>query len=134
MTTTPCQRNPEAWVGKDANLRAAAANICRTLCPVFEECKAGTFGTPGPDDHGVWAGRDHTNDEPAPLGRACAVCGTLNRATTGRHPRTCPGCFETKPCATCGEPFKRTYHSQRSWAAAKFCGHRCANDGARGAA
>jgi len=133
MTTTPCQQDPERWVGKNPKHRADAARICRTECPVLDQCRAGLFGTPGPDDHGVWAGTDYT-DQDTISGRPCAVCGTINRAASGRHPRTCPGCIETKPCASCGEPFKRTYHSENAWAAAKFCSHKCSGHGAKVAA
>ena len=125
---------PEAWVGKDARLRAEAAETCRTKCPVLEQCKAGIhpFTKPGPDDHGVWAGRDLEPE--ADKGRACAICGTVNRSTTGHHPRTCKGCVETKPCASCGEDFPRTYHSDATWERAKYCGHECARNGAKAAA
>ena len=120
---------PEAWVGKDANLRAEAANVCKTACPVFEQCKAGTFPfiKPGPDDHGVWAGRDLTNEEAAVQGRACAVCGKVNRSATGQHPRKCATCLETKHCQRCEDEFPRTYHSDKTWESAKFCSTVCAN-------
>lgn len=131
---TPCMEAPEAWVGKDDQLRAAAANDCRTKCPVFEECKAGKFGTPGPDDHGVWAGTDYTRTGGDVVGRPCAVCGKVNRSATGYHPRTCKGCIETKDCQHCGATFERTYHSNAVWAKAKFCDTICAGKGKKVAA
>jgi len=124
---TPCQEAPEAWVGKDAKLRAEAARTCRTACAFLAQCEAGIFPftKPGPDDHGVWAGRDLEPE--ADKGRPCAVCGTVNRSTTGHHPRKCATCIETKPCEGCGDEFLRTHHSDKTWAAARFCSTVCAN-------
>lgn len=38
----PCQKNPELWFTD--NTRSAAVHICRSHCPVMEECNAWAVG------------------------------------------------------------------------------------------
>lgn len=51
-----CRDNPEAWTGTNIPRaeRDRAKEICRTECPVFEQCKAAGAG----EDWHIWAGED----------------------------------------------------------------------------
>ena len=156
---TPCMEAPEAWVGKDANLRAEAANVCKTACPVFEQCKAGTFPfiKPGPDDHGVWAGTDYSADTIKPTAatnsvsnaqtKECVACGvTVTRDKQNAHDwarlRYCskkcysktiavPGLPDSKQCEHCGAGFDREGRTPKHWMALRFCGNSCAGKARR---
>ena len=100
---TPCQEDPEAWVGDDAKLRAQAAIECLT-CPMLKVCAAAAFNeTP---EFGVWAGVDYTPAASKP----------------GPKPSSK---FEPKNCAECDRTFERTYHSSTQWESQRFCSNRC---------
>ena len=133
---TPCQEAPEAWVGTDADLLAQAAKDCHT-CPVYAACLAGKFGTPGPDDSGVWAGVNYVNGKPVDTQpqRKCDGCG--NGAVRRADARFCsPRCYwnsrmnhdvpREKTCAVCSTTFVRGDRSLKNWLKATCCSNRCA--------
>ena len=129
---TPCQSEPERWVGDDPDEREEAAHECGT-CPLRAECYARAIENG--EEWGVWGGIDlRPGSQRRTPRRACVACGNLVPRTNGRQPRTCPGCVETKACAHCGHDFARTYQSEGAWERARFCGHRCAGLGAKVAA
>jgi hypothetical protein len=118
--TTPCELNPEAWVGDDVHLRLDAARRCGT-CPILDQCRT----RPAPD-FGVQAGTDYTPRTPKrPFVTNCNACGLPMIGRAGRSKR-CPACVETKTCASCGGLFERDAKaSQRQWEARIVCGRAC---------
>jgi hypothetical protein len=67
---TPCQADPEAWLGEDIKLRAEAAAACLT-CPALEWCKTETARVL--PVHGVWAGRDYSSRSATATPAVCAL-------------------------------------------------------------
>lgn len=146
MTTTPCQEEPEAWVGDNDKLRAEAAKECAT-CPVLTECQRTMFGA---DKFGVVAGVDYgTKGNPTARSytprpeefKECVVChDTIRRGKRGRADwekmRYCSkkcygstmaatGLPERKTCQECGVSFARAGRSPAHWLRAQFCGVAC---------
>ena len=57
----PCKHDPDLWSSANWGIRAAAAHICRTHCPVLKNCTRELEDTPTGLLHTiVMAGIDHT--------------------------------------------------------------------------
>ena len=106
---TPCQADPEAWVGDDPALRAEAAEACH-WCPALEACRRAADA--GREQWGVWAGQDRS---PHPY--------------TGRgRPRKdvqLPAPPAVKTCPHCGTEFTRGKRSRAEWAMKATCSRAC---------
>ena len=137
MTTTPCQRDPEKWVGDNNILRARAAKDCLT-CPVLDACRDGAFGDPRSTEYPmVWAGVEYVDGVPveAKESAACAACGrkAVRRSDGKFCSRECyhastitPDLPREKACETCQEKFTRGDWNSTKWRAARFCSRQCA--------
>lgn len=102
---TPCQDDPESWVGNDATLRAQAALECLT-CPMLDACRRAVEADPSLR-FGVMGGVDY---------------GEPVRKPT----RTVP---EVKECAWCGKEIElRSSKRRADWVKQRFCSRRCTGD------
>lgn len=150
--STPCQTNPEAWVGDDDRTRAQAAREC-AKCPLtmFAACQKLAKVSP----FGVLAGRDYgttiksaariqaAHDNPiAEDVKECEACGvTIRRGNRDTADwvklRYCSkkcygstmvvhGLPESKVCEWCAQSFGRDGRAPAHWSRARFCGVKCA--------
>lgn len=149
---TPCQDEPEAWVGDNDTARAQAAREC-ARCPLdkFAACQR----LAKIDPFGVMAGRDYgttiksaarieaiANAQPLPEDvKECEACSdTIRRGNRDKADwvklRYCSkkcygstmvvhGLPTTKTCEWCAVEFGRAGRSPANWLAVRFCGVKC---------
>ena len=132
--STPCQLDPEKWVGDDLDRRVEAVLACQS-CPLFDACARDA--TRNPPTHGVWAGVDYSRNS-VTAGRIseCLHCGiTVVSKKAGRPRRYCSAeCMyraryertqESRNCEACGKEFHKNGLSKRQWAGRRFCSQKC---------
>ena len=107
--STPCQTNPEAWVGDDERTRAHAAREC-SKCPIrmFAACQK----LAKVDPFGVLAGRDYGTT----IKSAARIQAELDAP---------PIAEDVKECEACGSTIRRGNRDNADWAKLRYCSKKC---------
>ena len=56
MTATPCQTKPDLWFSEAQADRDYAKALCRSVCPVRQQCLRIAMDSSPRPQHGIWGG------------------------------------------------------------------------------
>lgn len=110
MRLSVCRAEPDLWFSEPS--RRLAIHICRTHCPVRDQCEADAERIPC--THGVQAGvvydqfGEPMEQQPKPSNRSCPTCAAMRPADTRKPPSNWPD------CGTCNAYRRHCHRNERA--------------------